>query len=391
MPLGYLLQKVHDWDMRNKRAAFFFTLSVIGFITAWYFNGIAVMKGQDYLSAWFASEVDWVLSLDLLIVAVAGVGFMIYEARRLGMRRVWLYILLSGITAMAATFPFFLAMRELRLRSIELAGGKIDKYEFDGHRVDVWVPPNPDESTPVLVMHDGKNVFYPKFSTYGATWGLLEAMRPDHIGYTRIQAERKPLIIAVWGLGDPSRIMELGPEDIYSAHPEIIANLPDFLQPADPTPRSNAYQALLATKILPSIAAKYGVKLDPSRTAISGSSMGGLASIYGMCKYPETYGTALSFSTHWPFGYETTIEKLTAMMPSPGMHRIWTDTGTLELDAEYPPFHAKAVSRLEELGYRFHHDLMHGVYANTGHNENWWASRVEHPINWWLSGLPSKP
>ena len=101
--------------MKNQRALFFFALSAIGLVTAWYFNGIAVLKAQDYAKAWFSQEVDWVLSLDLLIVAVAGVTFMIYEAKRLGMKRVWLYIALSGVTAMAATFPFFLAMRELKL------------------------------------------------------------------------------------------------------------------------------------------------------------------------------------------------------------------------------------------------------------------------------------
>ena len=101
--------------MTNKRAAFYFTLSFIGFVTAWFFNGIAVMNAQDYLAAWFGAEVDWVLSMDLLIVAVAGSAFMIFEAKRLGMKRVWLYLLLSGVTAMAATFPFFLAMRELKL------------------------------------------------------------------------------------------------------------------------------------------------------------------------------------------------------------------------------------------------------------------------------------
>ncbi len=377
--------------MRNKRAGFFLTLSIIGFVTAWYYNGIAVMKAQDYLAAWFGSEVDIVLSLDLTIVAIAGSAFMIFEAKRLGMRRVWLYLLLSGVTALAATFPFFLAMRERRLQKIELAGGKLQKFEFDNHRVDVWVPPTLDETTPILVMHDGKNLFYPKFSTYGATWGLLEALRPDHMGFTRILAEKKPLIIGVWGLSDGSRMMELGPEDIYNQHPEIIKNLPDFLQPTDATPRGNAYQELIAKKILPELAAKYGIKLDPNRTAIGGSSMGGLASMYAMSKYPEIYGTVLSFSTHWPFGYDTTVEKITSMLPPPGRHRIWTDTGTLELDAEYPPYHQKAIGKLEAKGYRYHEDFMHAVYTNTGHNENWWASRVEHPINWWLSGIPSKP
>lgn len=77
------------------------------------------MQMADYWEAWFAHPVDWVLSADLTIVAIAGVAFMIWEAKRLGMKRVWLYILLSGITAMACTFPFFLAMRERKLASLE--------------------------------------------------------------------------------------------------------------------------------------------------------------------------------------------------------------------------------------------------------------------------------
>lgn len=90
-------------------------LAAAGLMTAWVFNGIAVMNGESYLDAWFGSAVDWVLSADLTIVAIAVVVFMITEARRLRMKRVWLYILLSGITAMAFTFPLFLAMRERTL------------------------------------------------------------------------------------------------------------------------------------------------------------------------------------------------------------------------------------------------------------------------------------
>ena len=104
--------------MRKSRATFFFGLSAVGLITAWYFNGVAVMHAQDYLRAWFAKEVDWVLAMDLTIVAIAGVTFMVIEAKRLKMKRVWLYIVLSGVTAMAATFPFFLAMRELKLAQL---------------------------------------------------------------------------------------------------------------------------------------------------------------------------------------------------------------------------------------------------------------------------------
>ncbi len=90
-------------------------LAGIGFVTAMVFNGIAVMSGQDYAAAWFGTAVDWVLSADLLVVAIASVVLMLAEARRIGMKRVWLYIALSGVTAMAFTFPLFLAMRERHL------------------------------------------------------------------------------------------------------------------------------------------------------------------------------------------------------------------------------------------------------------------------------------
>jgi len=55
------------------------------------------------------------LTVDLLVVAVAGSILIIVEAKRLGMRFGWLYVVLSGLTAFAFTFPLFLAMRERRL------------------------------------------------------------------------------------------------------------------------------------------------------------------------------------------------------------------------------------------------------------------------------------
>lgn len=104
---------------RNARFTFFLVLAMSGLITALVFNGIASVTGQDYIGAWFGSAVDLVLSTDLLIVAIAGSAFMIFEAKRLGIKRVWLYILASGVTAFAFTFPLFLAMRERKLAQLE--------------------------------------------------------------------------------------------------------------------------------------------------------------------------------------------------------------------------------------------------------------------------------
>ncbi|MFM5904906.1 MAG: DUF2834 domain-containing protein [Micrococcales bacterium] len=89
-----------------------------GLVTAWIFNGLAVMGGQDYGKAWTATAVDLVLTYDLGLVAIAGVVFMFAEARRIGMKRAWIYVLLSSFTAMAFSFPLFLAMRERHLLKV---------------------------------------------------------------------------------------------------------------------------------------------------------------------------------------------------------------------------------------------------------------------------------
>jgi hypothetical protein len=90
----------------------YLALSGIGLISALVFNVLAVTAGQNYGAAWTGSAADWVLTSDLGVVAIALVIFMLAEGKRLGMTRVWVYIALSCVTAMAFTFPLFLAIRE---------------------------------------------------------------------------------------------------------------------------------------------------------------------------------------------------------------------------------------------------------------------------------------
>jgi enterochelin esterase-like enzyme len=363
------------------RANIYFTLAGLGLITAWWLNGIASINGEDYLKAWFGSAVDWVLSVDLLIVILAVVVFMLHEAKKLGMKRVWLYFLLSGITAMAFTFPLFMAFRELKKEKIALAGGKIDRFEVDGHKVEVWVPEKLFSYTPILMMHDGKNVFDPKTSTHGKTFGVLEA-----IAEGRVMADQLPLIVAVSGLSQETRLLELAPEEIVKRHPEIWDELPPEYEPPHRNSLNGDYNRLLAEKILPMVLKKYSIDHQLERTAIAGSSMGGLASLYLMARYPKTFGAALCFSTHWVLGHKYMVEELTQLLPDASKHRIWTDSGTDELDIFYPPFNQKAMRLLEEKGYRQPMDLAGGLFPGTGHNESAWAARIHLAINWWLKG-----
>ncbi|MFC8681813.1 DUF2834 domain-containing protein [Microbacterium ureisolvens] len=94
-------------------------LSIVGLAGTSILNAWTVVAGRDYLGDIFGGgPAVSSIGVDLLVVAIAGAVFIVAEARRLGMKRAWLYIVLSLVTAFAFTFPLFLAMRERRLRSI---------------------------------------------------------------------------------------------------------------------------------------------------------------------------------------------------------------------------------------------------------------------------------
>lgn len=95
-----------------------FVLAILGLIGTWTFNTLAIIQMRDFIGDWVGSgPAVSSLTVDLLVVAVAGSILIIVEAKRLGMKRGWLYVILSGLTAFAFTFPLFLAMRERKLAS----------------------------------------------------------------------------------------------------------------------------------------------------------------------------------------------------------------------------------------------------------------------------------
>jgi hypothetical protein len=99
-----------------------FVLAIVGLVGTWTFNALAIVQMRDYIGDWVGSgPAVSSLTVDLLVVAVAGCILIVVESRRLGMKRAWLYIVLSGLTAFAFTFPLFLSMRERRLAAIAAA------------------------------------------------------------------------------------------------------------------------------------------------------------------------------------------------------------------------------------------------------------------------------
>ena len=111
----------------------YLVLAVLGALLTWYFNLQFMLETYGQLSFAALLQFDWIgfisgglanpaassLTVDLLIVVIACLVFLVSEARRLGMRHWWVYLLLGALVAAAFAIPLFLFMREYALEKHE--------------------------------------------------------------------------------------------------------------------------------------------------------------------------------------------------------------------------------------------------------------------------------
>jgi hypothetical protein len=84
-----------------------------------YFSGASPAGFGQYGLDLKASGAARSFTVDIGLFLLAGTGLMVVEARRLGVRLVWLYVLLGFGIAISVTFPLFLIAREMRLAKRE--------------------------------------------------------------------------------------------------------------------------------------------------------------------------------------------------------------------------------------------------------------------------------
>ena len=72
-----------------------------------------------FVAGVFANPAAASIGYDLLFLLAAVLVWMFAESRRLGIRFVWIYVVLSFVIAISVTFPLFLVAREWRLAELE--------------------------------------------------------------------------------------------------------------------------------------------------------------------------------------------------------------------------------------------------------------------------------
>jgi hypothetical protein len=100
-------------------------LAAFGLIMTWYYNLQFISESggtfevSEFLAASSTNAASQSLGWDLAIACIAGLAWIFFESRRLGLRFFWVYIILSFSVAYAFAFPLFLFVRQGKLESME--------------------------------------------------------------------------------------------------------------------------------------------------------------------------------------------------------------------------------------------------------------------------------
>lgn len=282
----------------------------------------------------------------------------------------------------------------------------------DDITVDIWTPEGYDDGNdgvryPVVYAHDGQNLFDGRLAFAGVAWEIDKAA-------WRLASDgsiEAPVIVGINNRGSKNlRANDYFPEKVIDYIPAADRDKTKIFDTCKDGFMGDEEAAFVATELKPFVDSRY--RTDPSRshTFAMGSSMGGLASLYLMCEYPELFGGAACMSTHWigsldlnpdytmnddPVCARAILDYMKANLPSPADHRLYLDQGTTGWDAGYLGYEQTARQIAIDAGYSVENGTL-GVYdaAGAGHNEWYWQQRVWRPLQFLLdrkrleSGVP---
>ena len=172
--------------------------------------------------------------------------------------------------------------------------------------VDVYLPASYPSGVryPVVYMKDGQNLSDPA-AAFAGTWDLDRTM--DRLAWRGLDL----IIVGVHNAGR-NRLAEYSP----------------FPDPRHGGGEADEYLAFLVDTLKPRIDRLFNTRRDRDSTAILGSSMGGIVSLYAYFRYPSVFGRAGVMSPSIWFGQGAILDFIQAARVPRG--RVYLDVGTAE-------------------------------------------------------------
>lgn len=211
---------------------------------------------------------------------------------------------------------------------------------------------NSEKAYSVIYMHDAQNLFDASTS-YVGEWNVDE--------YLDTISEDETIIIGIEH-GNEKRIEELTP----------------FTHEKYGGGKGNLYIDFITNTLKPFVDTTYRTKTGSKNTAIIGSSLGGLISLYAIIKHPDVYGSAGFFSPALWINPE--IYALVESSEIPSASRFYFLVGSEEGESMVPD-QEKMVALLKSKGVDTK-NIIDKVVTGGKHNETLWSEHFPEAYQW---------
>ncbi|MFT3684205.1 MAG: alpha/beta hydrolase-fold protein [Phycisphaerales bacterium] len=271
-----------------------------------------------------------------------------------------------NVQARADVNPYYYLNTTGTVKRLEVVGGDAAPYKRD---LLVWLPPgydapeNAGRKYPVLYMHDGQNLFQ-KHPAVPAEWGVDETA-------TKLINEKTVEPFIVVGIPHSGKLRTV----------EYLPPVTDARIVDNKAPGGEAYVQWIVSTVMPRVERAFRVRTGPENTAIGGSSMGGLISLYAGAMRPQVFGKVLAESPSLGFNHDNFSPRLfgaTKTWPA----KVYLAVGGKEAGGEKPEASAEYAGWVKSFNDSLQtaglgDDRRMFVFdENATHNEEAWAKRL---------------
>ncbi|MGM0435541.1 MAG: alpha/beta hydrolase [Bacillota bacterium] len=222
---------------------------------------------------------------------------------------------------------------------------------------------------PVLYMHDGQNIVDPKRSYSGSTWKIKES-------FESLRDMPEVVVVGISSAADSRRLDEYNPFEF-----EFETDRLTMEGGKTPGGLGEAYMQDIITQIKPFVDERYPTDPSAKNTAIMGSSLGGLISLYAGIAHGDYFTRVASLSGAFFVSMESLNELIDKSHLS-HLEKVYIDTGDSEVAGGEPrdyllsnqAVHADLKKKLDK------DKLQYKEIKNGKHHETDWAKRFPEVI-----------
>ena len=214
---------------------------------------------------------------------------------------------------------------------------------------------DPSRHFPVFYLHDGQNLF-----------DDLTAYVPGHSWRAHLTADR------LTDSGEIEPVILVGVANTGLRRMAEYTPTRDFKLGGG---EARSYARLLIEELKPQVDHLYRTRSGPAETAVGGSSLGGLVSLFLGFGYPEVFGKIAVLSPSIWWNNRSILSFVEPSISRPKL-RIWLDMGMSE-GARHLRDTDQLFHLLKKRGWREHIDLAYQRVPDGIHSEDAWADRFD--------------